>query len=170
MKFIACIFQSILFWLTTFCLHLVWTSLVWTVHTLWVLRLSNTIGTIVLDDPKSKQRGVEYIYFQNWFHLIVQGSCLAMKMLVSLSGHFSRHFAQKNSLRFCEIKTIPVGWMILVKKSLLHPKSQCVYSFEVITILLFHEISSVGIKLNLILLNEWKKSANTAVLHWNAPE
>ena len=30
-----------------------------------VLRLSNTIGTIVLDDPKSKQRGVEYIFFQN---------------------------------------------------------------------------------------------------------
>ena len=46
--------------------------------------------------------------------------------------------------------------MILVKKSLLHPKSQCVYSFVVITILLFHEISSVGMKLNFILLNEWK--------------
>ena len=34
--------------------------------------------------------------------------------------------------------------MILVKKSLLHPKSQCVYSFVVITISLFHEISSIG--------------------------
>ena len=91
------------------------------------------------------------------FYFVVQGSCLAMKMLVSLSGHFSRHFAQKNSLRFCEIKTIPVGWMILVKKSLLHPKSQCVCSFVVITVLLFHEISSVRMKLNSILQNEWKK-------------
>ena len=38
-----------------------------------------------------------------------------------------------------------VGWMILVKKSLLHPKSQCVYSFVVITILLFHEIIKVPV-------------------------
>ena len=53
---------------------------------------------------------------------------------------FSSFCPKKNSLRFCEIKTIPVGWMILVKKSLLHPKSQCVYSFVVITIFLFHEI------------------------------
>ena len=64
------------------------------------------------------------------------GWILAMKKLVALSGHFSRHFDQKNSLRFCEIKNHPrwfIGWSYW--KKIVTPSKESVHSTNLASIL-----------------------------------